>query len=187
MTLADRERAKYEVMWAVPEYRAHSPGEMMLPMFTKMVGAPQPGATLLDIGAGTGRAARRLAETGWNVTMLDHVEGGIEVDLPLIICSIFEPWPTQAQWDVGYCCDVMEHIPPQEVDAALTHILAHCRRVFFNIHFGPDNFGKVIGHPLHLTVQPFTWWVETLAQRARLIHARDLLGFGAFLVERHSS
>jgi hypothetical protein len=44
----------------------------------------------------------------------------------------------------------------------------------------PDHFGAQIGHPLHLTVQPFEWWVAKLGEFGTVKNARDLIGEGAF-------
>jgi hypothetical protein len=69
------------------------------------------------------------------------------------------------------------------VDKVLDNIAQHVDRCFFSIHFGPDHFGQVVGHPLHLTVKPFEWWVVKLAQFGTVKQARDLLGMGVFDVQ----
>lgn len=183
MSLAATEQSKYEKVWQVPEYRLFSPGEQMLPLFRQMV-RPRRKGTLIDIGCGTGRASQALTNAGWQVTQMDFADNARDSQmLPFLHANIWEPWPTSSHWDQGYCCDVMEHLPPVYVNAALTNIFQHCHRVFFSIHFGPDNFGKTIGHPLHLTIQPFTWWRDKLREFGVLRNARDLLGVGAFDVE----
>lgn len=180
--LARAEREKYEAVWAVDAYRKFSPGEYVLPLFAQMVRS-KPG-TLVDIGAGTGRAGAALAEKGWQVTLLDHAKNAREVDLPFIRACIWDPWlrGDTTRWDMGYCCDVMEHMPPEKVDATLKRIAQNCRRCFFSIHFGEDNFGKVVGHPLHLTVEGFSWWRDTLGRFGKVLGARDILGMGVFSV-----
>ena len=55
----------------------------------------------------------------------------------------------------------------------------HMGRAFYSIHFGPDHFGKVIGHPLHLTIRPYRWWHETLEKYGK-VKSRDMLGMGVF-------
>lgn len=180
MNLAEAERAKYEQIWNVSEYRLFSPGEQMLTLFRQMV-RPSVKGSLVDIGCGTGRASQALANYGWQVTMLDFADNAAENRLlPFICTNIWEPWPTNGVWDQGYCCDVLEHLPPEKLDAALINIAKHTRRAFFSIHFGPDNFGKVIGHPLHLTIEPYSWWVNKLQEYWPLRASRDLLGVGVF-------
>lgn len=179
MNVAERERAKYEAVWKNDAYRNFSPGEFVLPLFRQMV-RPKVKDTLVDIGAGTGRASRLLSNEGWKVTMLDFASNAKEVDLPFIDANIFETWTYSGRWSQGYCCDVLEHMPPEKIDTALANIFGACKRVFFSIHFGEDNFGKTIGHPLHLTIRPFAWWVEKLGEYGNVKNARDLLGMGVF-------
>jgi hypothetical protein len=62
----------------------------------------------------------------------------------------------------GYCTDVMEHIPEQDVDRVLSNILASANKVFFQIDCEDDKLGTLIGERLHLTVRPYAWWLEKL-------------------------
>lgn len=206
--LATHEREKYEKAWAIPEYHNFSPAMNIMPLFKAMVKPPKRPTgkgkaaqrlenyalpTLLDIGCGTGRASEHLSEKGWSVTMLDHVQVNKDSELPFIKANIFGQWPTNKigvrkigpqgwtyPFDQGFCCDVMEHIPPEEVDAALNNIATRCERMFFSINFNADHFGAQVGHPLHLTVQPFMWWVRKLNEFGTVKAARDLMGEGVF-------
>ena len=63
--------------------------------------------------------------------------------------------------DVGFCTDVMEHIPPDDVETVLRNIMASTPRAFFQISTVEDVFGKTIGQPLHLSVHPHAWWMDT--------------------------
>lgn len=176
-SLAATERAKYERIWRKDSYRAYSPGEQAIPIFAQLV---RKRGSLLDIGCGTGRAGAALRDRGYDVTLMDFAANAPEPDLPFINQNLWTAWPHGRRWDYGYCCDVMEHIPPKKVDAVLRNIFEHCGRVFFSIHFGEDNLGKLIGHPLHLTVQPFTWWRDKLREYREVKDARDLIGVGTF-------
>ena len=168
-------RKLYERLWDDSNYRVYSPGEEALPIFHQLVHKK---GTLVDIGCGTGRAGQALAERGFEVTLMDFASNAPEVDLPFRRGSIFGRWP--GDYDYGYCCDVMEHLEPDRVERALKAIFRHCRKVFFTIHFGPDNFGETVGHPLHLTQQCFVWWRDLISRHARLYNARDLIGMGSF-------
>ena len=178
---ATSERAKYRACWADPRYRVYSPGEQMLPLFRRMVRKRT--GTLLDLGCGTGRAGVALAELGFTVTLADFVDTSRDegVELPFRRINIFGRWP-RGRWDWVYCCDVLEHLPPERQRAALGNIAAHAGQAFFSIHFGADNFGAVVGHPLHLTIRPFAWWREFLREFGDVVEARDLIGMGAFRV-----
>ena len=184
VNLATAERRKYEDCWSYSQYRNYSPGVWALPLFRQLV---RKRGTLIDLGCGTGRAGAELAEAGFEVTLMDFADNCLDFKvkqkgLPFIRGNLWSPWKGAGRFDYGYCCDVLEHIPPDKVDKVLRRIFAHCDRVFLNIHFGPDNFGKVVGHPLHLTVQPFVWWLAKLGEYGDVRDARDLLGMGAFFV-----
>jgi hypothetical protein len=70
------------------------------------------------------------------------------------------------QRDWVYCCDVLEHIPPEHVDASLDAIARLARRgAFLQIALWPENWGRAIKQDLHLTVQSAEWWLERIRQR----------------------
>jgi hypothetical protein len=170
------EQAKYEQVWAIPEYGRYSPGEKMLPLFRQMV---RKKSDLIDFGCGCARATKHLQDDGYDVLGVDFVDAR-ETDVPFKHHDLTKPLPVKAE--MGYCCDVMEHIEPENVDAVLANIMGAVERCFFSIHFGPDHFGSVVGHPLHLTVAPFTWWLTKLKEHGKVKDARDLIGEGVFLV-----
>lgn len=183
-TLATHERRKYERIWSDSRYAQYSPGEEMVPLFRQMC---RKKGTLLDIGCGTGRATRKLHEAGYSAVGIDFVDAR-DAPTPFVKQNLWTPWKKiRGVRDYGYCCDVMEHIPPEKVDLVLDNIIRHCNRVFFSVHFGPDHFGQVIGHPLHLTIRPFVWWREKLRCYGILTEARDLLGMGVFLLQTRKS
>jgi len=184
MSLASTERSKYKECWKYDKYRHHSPGEWALPVFKQIV---RKKSTLIDLGCGTGRAGMALSELGFDVTLLDFAPNCLDFavrqkELPFIQSNLWSGW--KGEWEYGYCCDVMEHIPPEMTDRVLKRIAKNCKRVFFTIHFGPDNFGKVVGHPLHVNIQGFTWWRDKLKEHFILKDARDLIGMGTFMVNQ---
>lgn len=183
MNTAEHERAKYEQIWAVPAYRKGSPGVVHTPMFAS-IADPQPGESVIDLGCGAGDGGEQLAEKlGLSVTYLDHVRVAGVPD-PFIKQALWDPLPARnPPWKYGYCCDVMEHIPTEYTMLVLRNIMDACESVFFSIYFQNDVFGpKLIGEPLHLTVMPYTWWRDRLAEFGELVEARDLLGEGVFYV-----
>ena len=165
------EEGKYRAMWAHPEYRAVSPGEQVVPTFLAQA-RPKPGAELIDFGTGTGRAALMAALFGgMKVRMLDFAENCLDDDVrkaldtqPHALCfakqDLTQPIPWTAEY--GICCDVMEHIPPEQVDMVLTNVLKSAQHVFFQIACEDDVCGKLIGAPLHLSVHDYAWWHNKL-------------------------
>ena len=64
----------------------------------------------------------------------------------------------------GFCTDVMEHIPTEDVGLVVGNIMEACDEVFFQISTQPDVFGKMIGQSLHHTVQNHRWWSRRFKQ-----------------------
>lgn len=194
----ETERRKYERVWSeIPDYRVNSPGEQMLMPWLKIV-KPKPHATIIDFGCGCGRAPMVMGLMGFRVTMVDIADNCLDPDVRELVDrgqmtfhsfdfsaplpgKEFRDWGNLAA-DHGYCCDVMEHIPPERVDDTIANILACVSDAFFLVNFHEDHFGADIGDTLHLTVRPFSWWRDKFREHGTLIEARDLVGKGIFRV-----
>lgn len=173
------EQAIYEAMWQHPEYRHVAPGEDIAQLFVS-IARPSPGATLVDLGCGTGRGGLALATfAGLNVTMVDFAANSLDEDIRPILEAqphairfvqhdLTRPVPVKGEY--GYCTDVLEHIPPADVDAVINNCLMAAQHVFFQISTVDDVCGGLIGHPLHLTVQPYEWWLKKFRDRECAIH-----------------
>lgn len=164
------EQQKYELMWSKKQYRAVAPGEHMVQQFLA-VAQPREHSTIIDFGAGTGRGAFMLALMGKHlkVEMLDFATNSLDEDVKEIMKDqphalaftqhdLTKPVPMAAEY--GYCTDVMEHIPPDDVNKVLTNILQAAQHVFFQISCTEDHCGQLIGHTLHLSVHPPRWWYD---------------------------
>lgn len=160
------EQQKYQKMWLIDDYRKSSPGENLVRTFLLM-SRPD---TVIDFGAGTGRAAKTLQDKGYQVTAVDIAPNALETNVPFVHACLWEDLDLHPAV-YGYCTDVMEHIPTEKVDAVLANITELCEYAFFNISFQPDNFGKRINDTLHLTVRPFEWWTETLSKHGKVIES----------------
>lgn len=173
------ERAKYERMWAFEQYRQVAPGESVATQFLAQA-HPKPGSEVIDFGAGTGRGALMLALLGGcKVHMLDFAENCLDEDvhnalttqahaLTFRLHDLNRPSPITAPY--GYCTDVMEHIPPENVDRVLQNVLRAAQHVFFQISCEDDVCGALIGEPLHLSVHPYAWWLKKLQDLGCTIH-----------------
>jgi hypothetical protein len=173
------ERAKYEKMWALPQYRVVAPGEGVAMLFLEQA-KPKTGSEVLDFGAGTGRGALMLALLGGcKVHMLDFAKNCLDEEvrqalttqahaLKFTLHDLYKPSPISAPY--GYCTDVMEHIPPEYVDRVLQNILQAAQHVFFQISCVEDACGSLIGESLHLTVKPFDWWLQKLQSLDCVVH-----------------
>src|SRR5262245_48758674 len=153
-------------MWAVRQYRECSPGERLIEEFRKRV--PFLGSeSLIDCGCGTGRAAVKLSNLGLRVTLLDICEQALDpqvrnMNVPFVEACLWET-PKVGGFDWFYCTDVMEHIPPEHVEAVLANIRAMTSKGgFFQIAMFEEGFGDFIGETLHLTIKNENWWISKL-------------------------
>lgn len=180
------EREKYEQIWAQPDYKKFSPGLQNVERFMKVI-EPTPGQTLIDIGCGAGVAGLEFQKRGLTVSFLDLTGAALEDG---VYAFVEEPvwshkWWRHRKWDYGFCCDVLEHIPPEYTMLSVARIMEACHCAWLQINFDPDLMGSLIGKPLHLTVQSYTWWLGRLATLGKVIDARDLCGMGVFVMESH--
>lgn len=163
LSLEQSEKEKYEKVWNFPQYRNHSPGERHV---KTAINAMQikPGSDLIDFGCGTGRPAQMFKNMGITVLGIDFAANCLDpdVDIHFMISNLWEI-PTCVVSDYGFCTDVMEHIPPEKVDEVLHRIWNACEKAcYFNIACFKDGFGRLVGKPLHLTVQSPDWWKSKL-------------------------
>jgi len=173
------EKDLYKMMWDKPEYRQVAPGENIAHEFLKQA-KPKQGATVLDLGCGTGRGGLNLAFFGGlDVTMVDFADNCLDEDivpmletqkhaLRFVEADLSQPLPVQAAY--GFCTDVMEHIRPHHVDKVIENCLAACQHVFFQISTVDDKAGVLVGHKLHLSVHPYEWWLKKLKDHKCVIH-----------------
>lgn len=130
--------------------------------------------------------------------------------LPLLDTCLWHDWPSrlvgspsehqirsQAIWgrdeelvrmmhsraDLAYCVDVLEHIPTEFVGLVVSNMLRAARYVFVQVaHFDDTHFGDQVRDTLHLTIRPFEWWRDRLADLGALVEARDCVQSSAFLL-----
>lgn len=164
MNLATSEREKYEKIWAISDYRNYSPGEKVALSAMLELGA-KTGDTVIDFGCGCGRPASLLTSHGFVVTGVDHTRTALDPGHPrgyqFVEACLWDLPKMTAKW--GFCTDVMEHIPTEKVDDALSSIKDRCTNgVYFQIATFKDRFGSRIEETLHLTVKEPVWWAEKL-------------------------
>lgn len=189
--IAEHEAQKYTKVWGLDSYAEHSPGFDHIDLFWS-IAKPREGQTLLDIGAGNGVASVGLMLKGLDVEGFDVTDEGWKSNVNTSGVIFHKgclwhrydmPRPDHGDlFDFGYCCDVMEHIPTQFVGLAVSNALKRCKRVFFSISFKTDGHGDVIRDRLHLTVESFSWWRDTLREIGTVFEARDMIGEGVFYV-----
>lgn len=148
---------KYTEMWNHPDYRNLAPGELYADEFLDLVSLEHD--VLIDFGCGTGRGAVKLYKAGFQVSLVDFTANSRDEaarDLPFTQADI--TLPMRVRGDIGYCTDVMEHLPTEKVDSAIYNIMQCVDKCFFAISTVHDNLGPQYGHALHLTVRSAEWW-----------------------------
>lgn len=156
------EREKYLKIWQKEEYRTVSPGMKEVERARDFFNL-KPGDTLYDFGSGPCRATKWFIDNGIKATAIDFADNAREVDVPFLEACLWDMPDDTPVADFGFCCDVMEHIPPEKVDEVLISI-AELTNIgaYFRISTKPDKMGKLIGQPLHLTVKDGNWWLSKL-------------------------
>src|SRR5262245_57632775 len=198
-TAGNPEALKYGKLWQHPEYRKVAPGEQLAQSFLQ-VAKPRPGAKVTDFGCGTGRGGLMLAVLGGlDVTLVDFVNNCLDDDVRAMLTTQAHvlrfikadlergPLPVSPY---GFCTDVMEHVPADSVDRVLDNLLRAAQHVFFSISTVEDVCGALLDPPqkLHLTVQPYAWWLEQFTRRGCMIHwSQDAGGAALFYVSGWST
>ena len=175
---------KYRLLWTTDSYREVSPGESLVPTILQTL---KPDGLVLDFGCGTGRASVEMSKLGLDMLLIDFADNCRDeeaVNLPFLQWDLMRPMPPHAHY--GICCDVMEHIPTDDVGVVLENILAAADKVFFQISTISDIFGAIIGCDLHLTVKPHSWWAEVLSEFGDVSWEQDLGNASLFIVNRRS-
>jgi len=124
-------------------------------------------ASVLDVGAGyTGFAAKlglgRTAVTDISqVPAAEQCAKGVE----FYLCEAKDMPFADGEFDVVCSFDVLEHIPPEDVDASIAEMMRVCK--CRGVHrIATDRARAAVDGlmtELHLTVQPLEWWAERFA------------------------
>ncbi len=158
----DSEAAKYQRCWDNPAYRiaCHSVSlwEERRDLF------PTSFSSALDIGCGLGKILDVWNILGIETWGVDLVENCLDPGIAKkwghqfrLDCLWVMKW--DRRFDLGICTDVMEHIPPDRVHDTLARIGECCNKVIFKIAHSPNHLD---GESLHLTLEDYNWWVETM-------------------------
>ena len=179
---ATTEQTKYERMWGFQQYRNVAPGEMAASHFLR-VAKPKLGSRIIDFGTGTGRGGMMLALVGqMRVDLVDFAANCLDAEVRAMLVTqkqairffqadLSKPFPEAlGAAEYGFCTDVMEHIPENEVDLVLQNILKKAQHVYFQISTTDDSCGTLIGEKLHLSVHDSTWWLKKFQSLDATVH-----------------
>lgn len=177
------ESVKYTKIWRIKQYRTKSFGDELVQCAISQFDLKPP-SSVIDFGCGTGRATAKFKALGYDVLGIDFAPNCLDegIDIPFRVANLWQ-LPSDVRADFGYCCDVMEHIPPDKVDAVLASIRKATEVAFFNISFREDQFGALIGETLHLSVHQPEWWLEKLKEHWGHVEYLD----GSFICKEQGS
>lgn len=170
--LAASERAKYEAAWTGDAYREQCDGLPVVGLAFERMGCV-PGETLIDWGCGSGQATAAFARLGLGATGFDIAPNCLDADVrvPLVLGSMWAP-SDGLEADYAFCTDVLEHLPPDKLGAAMDAIARRTRKAaFIQVDTVVDQFGDRMLPPqrLHLSVYWPDCWRGFMADRWRIV------------------
>jgi hypothetical protein len=184
MSIAEAECALYQDVWAHPDYHKLSPGAEAASRFFRLTGAVA-GECAIDFGCGTGKGAAALQALGLDVVLTDQTDAGLEFKddprFPFVRHCLWQPW-THGRADYGFCCDVLEHVPTELTALTIARMVDACDVLYLEVSTVPDQFGMLVGQPLHKTVKPFVWWRDLCREIGTVTQGVDMLTRAAFVI-----
>ena len=164
------EQVKYKKVWnGIPEYGNYSPGLAAAGVCIEVCKAFKL-KSVLDAGCGSARATKRFADEGYDVVGVDLTLDGVKPEIKeRLVNKLHEGclWDLEFTdpFDMVFCVDVMEHIPPNKVYAVLSELARLCKSyAHFKIAKFKDGYGERIGEPLHLSLFTTKEWKIRLDQ-----------------------
>lgn len=180
MSLKASERTKYETVWGeYPAYRSQADGDPVVDLAFDELGC-KPGESLIDWGCGKGTPAQKFQDKGLVVTGFDIAHNCLDpgITVPLVVGCLWEK--PNITSDYSFCTDVLEHIPPEHLDAAISVIYACTRKAaFIQVCVTHDTFGAKHMDPpqvLHLSVMSSEVWASKLVSAGWQIRLSGNLG-----------
>src|SRR3989344_6355215 len=160
LSVFHREDRKYSALWS-NGYRDANWQRLARKVLKKV--SPNE-HSLVDLGFGKGTAMDFFEQSGFTVAGVDisayAVEQQERKDRKVYHSSLdhLEVFNT-AEFNVGFCNDVIEHVPPELVVSSLEEMARVCSDLLFiSVCPTPSHHLSKEGDNLHLTVQPISWW-----------------------------
>lgn len=131
-------------------------------------------ASVADIGCAFGLLTEALVDRGVDAHGFDISPYAIsqarrDMVERLSLHSITDPIPLRlsGKYDLAICIEVLEHLPPEQIDSAIANLCACADRIIFSS--SPDDFDE----PTHFCVLPTETWLEKFAKHGFFPAKRD--------------
>lgn len=166
---------KYDYIYARPEefpnYGGSMHGKKALPIVLDL--AP---TSLIDVGCGTNNFISYVKQ---HLPKLEAI--GVDPSAPQAdVKAIAQKLPVaNKQFVLLTCFDVLEHIEISDIPSTLKEFQRVSHAFLFRVAI-KDSKIKVLGHSLHPTVKPISWWIEQLKPLAKTIQEKDGYLFGVW-------
>lgn len=112
--------------------------------------------TLLDYGCGMALAYKHLGKK----RPVHKQWGGV---MPVLYDPAYDPFSERPEGTFHgvICCDVLEHVPEEELTQFLADVFSYAERfVFFTVCCRPAKRVLPNGLNAHVTVKPYDWWTR---------------------------
>lgn len=130
--------------------------------------------SVADIGCAYGLLTEALVDRGVDAYGFDispYAIGQARRDMVerLSLHAITDPIPLRlsGKYDLAVCIEVLEHLPPEQIDTAIANLCTCADRIIFSS--SPDDFDE----PTHFCVLPTETWLEKFAEHGFFPAKRD--------------
>lgn len=89
----------------------------------------------------------------------------------------FDKYPIDRKFDAVICCDVLEHVPINQLDRVILNIRESLEEdgvAFFNIGGNRSHISFADGENTHITIQPAEFWCKKMKLLRRQFYLRHV-------------
>ena len=169
----------FEKIWNDPKNREYSPAEYKVGMIEKALKLKK-GNTVLDVGCGTGRAAKELQEKGYSVTGIDIASNCLDYDSAhsfFFINSSAGDFRKTRRYNGVYAINTLECLEKDELNRFLRTISKTTNKFVCSISEHPV---VIDGEEIHKTVMPPFWWYYKLKKYFKKVIPLDAQTFACY-------
>ena len=164
------EELKYESAWKLG---LEQNSRTALP-FAEFISKMNYKGSMLDLGCGNGLVVSYLHSKGHNIRGVDITLVGLDMKYknygngippsPAVNRELFIKAPLwdlpfeNNEFEFTFSCDVLEHIPPEQIEDVLKEICRISKRKTYHV------IATFKHRDFHPTVQPISWWIQQFSR-----------------------